>query len=111
MAKNNGNDDGDYGELPSDVNFDDGASAGSSADEGYSQAGWKGFEEEEEDGDPAIVFGGRREVSEEDDLDMTPMVDVTFLLLIFFMVTASFTLQKSIEDAKAETDDPSTDSY
>ncbi len=28
--------------------------------------------------------------------DMTPMVDVTFLLLIFFMVTASFQLQKSI---------------
>lgn len=28
--------------------------------------------------------------------DMTPMVDVTFLLLIFFMVTASFSLQKSV---------------
>jgi biopolymer transport protein ExbD len=26
-------------------------------------------------------------------LDMTPMVDVTFLLLIFFMVTASFAMQ------------------
>ncbi|EMI18436.1 Biopolymer transport protein ExbD/TolR [Rhodopirellula maiorica SM1] len=32
-----------------------------------------------------------------DDLDMTPMVDVTFLLLIFFMVTASFGLQRAIE--------------
>lgn len=30
------------------------------------------------------------------DVDMTSMVDVTFLLLIFFMVTASFNLQKSI---------------
>ncbi len=30
------------------------------------------------------------------ELNMTPMVDVTFLLLIFFMVTASFSLQKSI---------------
>ena len=28
---------------------------------------------------------------------MTPMVDVVFLLLIFFMITASFGLQKSIE--------------
>ena len=28
--------------------------------------------------------------------DMTPMVDVTFLLLIFFVVTASFQLQKAI---------------
>ncbi len=31
------------------------------------------------------------------DIDMTSMVDVTFLLLIFFMVTASFNMQKSIE--------------
>lgn len=28
--------------------------------------------------------------------DMTPMVDVTFLLLIFFMVTASFQLQRAV---------------
>ncbi len=27
---------------------------------------------------------------------MTPMVDVTFLLLIFFMITAAFALQKAI---------------
>ncbi|MEZ6149969.1 MAG: biopolymer transporter ExbD [Pirellulaceae bacterium] len=31
------------------------------------------------------------------DMDMTPMVDVTFLLLIFFMITASFSVQKSIQ--------------
>ena len=30
----------------------------------------------------------------DDELDMTPMIDVTFLLLIFFMVTAAFALQK-----------------
>ena len=34
---------------------------------------------------------------EEEEMDMTPMVDVTFLLLIFFMVTAAFSLQKSIK--------------
>lgn len=34
------------------------------------------------------------------DVDMTSMVDVTFLLLIFFMVTASFSLQKSIATAR-----------
>ncbi len=34
---------------------------------------------------------------DEEDIDMTPMVDVTFLLLIFFMITAAFALQKSIE--------------
>jgi len=42
-----------------------------------------------------VRFTTKRESDEE--LDMTPMVDVTFLLLIFFMVTAAFTLQKSIE--------------
>lgn len=38
------------------------------------------------------------------DLDMTPMVDVTFLLLIFFMVTASFSLQKSIQMPRQSSD-------
>ena len=38
-----------------------------------------------------------RETSSEDDMDLTPMVDVTFLLLIFFMITAAFALQKAIE--------------
>lgn len=33
----------------------------------------------------------------DDELDMTPMVDVTFLLLIFFMITAAFALQKALE--------------
>lgn len=37
-------------------------------------------------------------------VDMTTMVDVTFLLLIFFMVTASFNLQKSIEMPRQQTD-------
>jgi biopolymer transport protein ExbD len=32
----------------------------------------------------------------DDEMDLTPMVDVTFLLLIFFMVTAAFAVQKSI---------------
>ncbi|HEY3391551.1 MAG TPA: biopolymer transporter ExbD [Lacipirellulaceae bacterium] len=33
----------------------------------------------------------------EAEMDMTPMVDVTFLLLIFFTVTAAFVIQKSLE--------------
>ena len=48
----------------------------------------------------------RRE-REEAELDMTPMVDVTFLLLIFFMVTASFSLQKSIQMPRQQSDLPS----
>lgn len=35
--------------------------------------------------------------ADDDELDMTPMVDVTFLLLIFFMITAAFALQKALE--------------
>ena len=39
----------------------------------------------------------RTKLISEDEMDMTPMIDMTFLLLIFFMVTASFSLQKSIQ--------------
>ena len=67
---------------------------------------WKGFEPEAEDPDPAIDFGAGKKLPE-DELDMTPMVDVVFLLLIFFMVTASFTLRKSFEQAHSEVEDPS----
>lgn len=31
------------------------------------------------------------------DMDMTPMVDVTFLLLIFFMITSAFQMQKAFQ--------------
>ncbi|QDT27984.1 biopolymer transport protein ExbD [Gimesia panareensis] len=56
------------------------------------------FEEEEEDEDDEDEgFSIRSAESEFEEMDLTPMVDVTFLLLIFFMITASFSLQKSIE--------------
>ncbi len=42
------------------------------------------------------------------EMDMTPMVDVTFLLLIFFMVTASFTMQRSQQIPKQESKENST---
>jgi biopolymer transport protein ExbD len=41
-----------------------------------------------------IKFGSS--ARDEAAMDMTPMVDVTFLLLIFFMVTAAFSLQRSL---------------
>lgn len=44
---------------------------------------------------PAVAFP-KKELPK-DDMDMTPMVDVTFLLLIFFMITASFTTEKAIQ--------------
>ncbi len=59
-----------------------------------------------EDDEP-ITLGDKRE-SVEAEMDMTPMVDVTFLLLIFFMVTAAFSMQKSLEVPKPKQDEPST---
>jgi biopolymer transport protein ExbD len=44
----------------------------------------------------------------EAEMDMTPMCDVTFQLLIFFMVTAAFAMQKSIEIPKPRQDTPTT---
>ncbi len=44
----------------------------------------------------------------DEELDMTPMVDVTFLLLIFFMVTAAFSMQKSLEVPTPDEDKVST---
>jgi len=58
-----------------------------------------------EDEDDTVL---ERKKREEEELDMTPMVDVTFLLLIFFMVTAAFSLQKSIEMPRQQTDAPSS---
>jgi biopolymer transport protein ExbD len=62
----------------------------------------------EPEGEPeeAMSFGGYRATDE--GLDMTPMVDVTFLLLIFFMVTAAFSLQKSLEVPPPDREENST---
>jgi biopolymer transport protein ExbD len=49
----------------------------------------------------------RPKAKSSEDMDMTPMVDVTFLLLIFFMITASFSVQKSIQRPAQKRDDPS----
>jgi len=49
-----------------------------------------------ESGEDAGAFRVSRRSLDGDDMDLTPMVDMTFLLLIFFMITASFSVQKSI---------------
>lgn len=49
-----------------------------------------------------------RQKQDDAELDMTPMVDVTFLLLIFFMVTAAFALQKSFKLPTPDAKVPST---
>lgn len=58
------------------------------------------------EGDARVTFGqGDRP---ETEMDMTPMVDVTFLLLIFFMVTAAFSLQRSLQVPTPHPDEAST---
>jgi biopolymer transport protein ExbD len=54
-----------------------------------------------------IIFRAERK-GQEAEMDMTPMVDVVFQLLIFFMLTASFTMQKSQNVPKPESTEPST---
>ena len=55
-----------------------------------------------------VDFGGAGH--DESEMDMTPMVDVTFLLLIFFMVTAAFSMQKALQVPKPKEDQASTQS-
>ena len=66
---------------------------------------WKGLEHEATY-QPQVKFS-RVNKKTKNAADMTPMVDVTFLLLIFFMVTASFTIHKSIDWPRSVTDESS----
>ena len=60
---------------------------------------------EESDDDEETGIGRNRPEFEE--MDLTPMVDVTFLLLIFFMITAAFDLQKKFDVAAARSEEAS----
>ena len=57
--------------------------------------------------DEAAIEFRRAGSKNEGELDMTPMVDVTFLLLIFFMVPAAFPMQKSFQVPTPDQDAPS----
>ena len=63
-------------------------------------------EEPDEEWESEPIFPARKLFVVE-DVDMTPMVDVTFLLLIFFMVTAAFSLQRSLEIPPPDSDQES----
>ena len=79
-------------------------SASRQAATAFSMASSSVADEDEDEIDEVLI----RKERPEEEMDMTPMVDVTFLLLIFFMVTAAFSLQKSIEMPRQQTDAPST---
>jgi len=45
---------------------------------------------------------------DDNEIDMTPMVDTTFLLLLFFMITAAFSLQRSLQVPTPRPETPSS---
>lgn len=68
----------------------------------------KDDEKDKEDEDDVEEISFQKRELPKDDMDMTPMVDVTFLLLIFFMITASFSKEKVLEEPPALSDKPSS---
>ena len=56
-------------------------------------------------------FGGSREDEQDEQINLTPMLDVVFIMLIFFIVTATFVKEVGIDinqpdDEKPKTVDP-----
>ncbi len=54
----------------------------------------------------------RRKFKHEDDeadVDMTPMLDIVFIMLIFFIVTTSFTKEKGVELSRPANTPPNKD--
>ena len=64
------------------------------------QRGHHWAEDEEED-EGFVIQGVERK---SDELDLIPMVDCVFLLLVFYMITASYALQKMIDMAAPAAD-------
>ncbi|MEM1106770.1 MAG: biopolymer transporter ExbD [Pseudomonadota bacterium] len=51
--------------------------------------------------------GGSSSESEGDDVNLTPMLDVVFILLIFFIVTAKFISEPGVEITRLDVDNDS----
>ncbi len=49
----------------------------------------------------------RHQATEESEIDLTPMLDVVFIMLIFFIVTASFVKESGIEINRPESNQQS----
>lgn len=48
---------------------------------------------------------GKRRAEEDSQIDLTPMLDVVFIMLIFFIVTASFVKESGIDVSRPPTTD------
>ncbi len=47
----------------------------------------------------------RRKSEDQADIDMTPMLDIVFIMLIFFIVTATFTKESGIDLSRPDTNE------
>jgi biopolymer transport protein ExbD len=63
------------------------------------------WDDEDEDDEGLVIQGFERK---SDELDLIPMVDCVFLLLVFYMITASYALQKMIDMAAPSPDKKGT---
>jgi biopolymer transport protein ExbD len=45
----------------------------------------------------------RKKAGDQADIDMTPMLDIVFIMLIFFIVTATFTKESGIDLSRPDT--------
>jgi biopolymer transport protein ExbD len=61
--------------------------------------------DEDEDEEPAFTFA-RGSAATVEELDLAPMVDVAFQLVLFFMVTATTVLYKTLEVPKPSSETP-----
>jgi len=52
----------------------------------------------------------RRAQSDESDIDLTPMLDVVFIMLIFFIVTASFVKEAGLEVTRPQAQENQSES-
>jgi biopolymer transport protein ExbD len=58
-----------------------------------------------------MALGKRRKAEDDSQIDLTPMLDVVFIMLIFFIVTASFVNETGLNvDRPPTTDQPPPDS-
>ncbi len=48
----------------------------------------------------------RKAGGEEAEVDMTPMLDIVFIMLIFFIVTATFVNERGLDVTRPDSDDP-----
>jgi biopolymer transport protein ExbD len=62
---------------------------------------WSEPLDEEEEGDDEGPVLPRRPVADSADMDITPMIDITFLLLIFFIVCSTTSAQSILELPRA----------